>query len=144
MYTDEGTTFLISEEKICKYVDQQVFGIWLVIILQSFLFVTHSQYVLSTIDSSNTYLFSILLQFQMFIHSQKRNPQTHLKDPNMVWDFFASNPQATHQVVIGRKHLSNVTFFPCCPVSILVFGSRCTRWFSFHARLWLSYIQNGQ
>jgi catalase len=34
----------------------------------------------------------------MFIHSQKRNPQTHLKDPNMVWDFFASNPQATHQV----------------------------------------------
>ncbi|CAF1117342.1 unnamed protein product [Rotaria sordida] len=35
--------------------------------------------------------------FQMFIHSQKRNPQTHLKDPNMVWDFFASNPQATHQ-----------------------------------------------
>ncbi|CAF0854122.1 unnamed protein product [Adineta steineri] len=35
--------------------------------------------------------------FQMFIHSQKRNPQTHLKDPNMVWDFFANHPQATHQ-----------------------------------------------
>jgi catalase len=34
----------------------------------------------------------------MFIHSQKRNPQTHLKDPNMVWDFFANHPQATHQV----------------------------------------------
>ncbi|CAF2909979.1 unnamed protein product [Rotaria sp. Silwood2] len=35
--------------------------------------------------------------FQMFIHSQKRNPQTHLKDPNMVWDFFANHPMATHQ-----------------------------------------------
>jgi len=41
---------------------------------------------------------NLFFQFQMFIHSQKRNPQTHLKDPNMVWDFFASNPQATHQV----------------------------------------------
>lgn len=35
--------------------------------------------------------------FQMFIHSQKRNPQTHLRDPNMVWDFFANHPMATHQ-----------------------------------------------
>lgn len=35
--------------------------------------------------------------FQMFIHSQKRNPETHLKDPNMVWDFFACHPQAMHQ-----------------------------------------------
>ncbi len=34
----------------------------------------------------------------MFIHSQKRNPETHLKDPNMVWDFFSSHPMATHQV----------------------------------------------
>ena len=34
----------------------------------------------------------------MFIHSQKRNPQTHLKDANMVWDFFANHPMATHQV----------------------------------------------
>jgi catalase len=33
----------------------------------------------------------------MFIHSQKRNPHTHLKDPNMVWDFFSQHPMATHQ-----------------------------------------------
>jgi catalase len=43
-------------------------------------------------------IFVFCFKFQMFIHSQKRNPQTHLKDPNMVWDFFATNPQATHQV----------------------------------------------
>jgi catalase len=47
-------------------------------------------------------------KFQMFIHSQKRNPQTHLKDPNMVWDFFASNPQATHQV---KKNILKIKIF---------------------------------
>jgi catalase len=43
----------------------------------------------------------------MFIHSQKRNPQTHLKDPNMVWDFFATNPQATHQVIQNHSFEEN-------------------------------------
>jgi catalase len=36
--------------------------------------------------------------FPSFIHTQKRNPQTHLKDPNMVWDFFTLRPETTHQV----------------------------------------------
>ncbi len=55
----------------------------------------------------------------MFIHSQKRNPQTHLKDPNMVWDFFANHPQATHQVIanIIRRTLKSDHF------SFLVFVS---------------------
>lgn len=35
--------------------------------------------------------------FPSFIHTQKRNPQTHLKDPNMVWDFFTLRPETTHQ-----------------------------------------------
>ena len=62
----------------------------------------------------------------MFIHSQKRNPETHLKDPNMVWDFFASNPQATHQV--KQIALKNINHFPNCVhlVSHSLFGSRCT------------------
>ncbi len=46
----------------------------------------------------------------MFIHSQKRNPQTHLKDPNMVWDFFSNHPMATHQV---RYFLINSNFNSC-------------------------------
>jgi catalase len=59
----------------------------------------------------------------MFIHSQKRNPETHLKDPNMVWDFFATNPQATHQVKkIFVKILLQVFFL----VSHSLFGSWCT------------------
>ncbi|XP_055919072.1 catalase-like [Eupeodes corollae] len=38
--------------------------------------------------------------FPSFIHTQKRNPQTHLKDPDMFWDFFALRPEATHQFAI--------------------------------------------
>ncbi|KAI4894251.1 hypothetical protein NFI96_030248 [Prochilodus magdalenae] len=36
--------------------------------------------------------------FPSFIHSQKRNPQTHLKDPDMVWDFWSLRPESLHQV----------------------------------------------
>ena len=37
--------------------------------------------------------------FPSFIHTQKRNPQTHLKDPNMFWDFITLREETTHQVV---------------------------------------------
>jgi len=36
--------------------------------------------------------------FPSFIHTQKRNPQTHLKDANMFWDFITLRPETTHQV----------------------------------------------
>lgn len=36
--------------------------------------------------------------FPSFIHTQKRNPQTHLKDPDMFWDFLSLRPESTHQV----------------------------------------------
>ncbi|XP_045197713.1 catalase-like isoform X3 [Mercenaria mercenaria] len=36
--------------------------------------------------------------FPSFIHTQKRNPQTHLKDPDMFWDFISLRPETTHQV----------------------------------------------
>ncbi|CAN0437962.1 unnamed protein product, partial [Ectocarpus sp. 13 AM-2016] len=32
-----------------------------------------------------------------FIHTQKRNPRTHLKDPDMFWDFISLRPETTHQ-----------------------------------------------
>lgn len=37
--------------------------------------------------------------FPSFIHTQKRNPTTHLKDPDMFWDFLTLRPEATHQVL---------------------------------------------
>lgn len=37
--------------------------------------------------------------FPSFIHTQKRNPVTHLKDPDMFWDFLSLRPESTHQVL---------------------------------------------
>ncbi|CAK4493584.1 unnamed protein product [Aphanomyces euteiches] len=36
--------------------------------------------------------------FPSFIHTQKRNPATHLKDADMFWDFISLRPETTHQV----------------------------------------------
>ena len=33
-------------------------------------------------------------KFPDFIHTQKRNPVTNLKDPEAMWDFWSLNPQA--------------------------------------------------
>ncbi|XP_046913181.2 catalase isoform X2 [Dermatophagoides farinae] len=48
---------------------------------------------------NNTPIFFIRdpILFPSFIHTQKRNPQTNLKDANMIWDFFSLVPATTHQ-----------------------------------------------
>ena len=40
------------------------------------------------------------LKFQDFIHSQKRDPKTGLRDPTMQWDFWSLSPESLHQVTI--------------------------------------------
>ncbi|CAH1101580.1 unnamed protein product [Psylliodes chrysocephalus] len=35
--------------------------------------------------------------FPMFIHSQKKNPVTNLRDWDMFWDFFSKRPESVHQ-----------------------------------------------
>jgi catalase len=37
-------------------------------------------------------------KFPDFVHTQKRNPATNTKDPNMVWDFWSQSPEAMHQI----------------------------------------------
>jgi catalase len=39
-------------------------------------------------------------KFQNFIHTQKRHPQTNLRDMDMQWDFWSMCPEALHQVTI--------------------------------------------
>ena len=42
-------------------------------------------------------------KFPHFIHTQKRDPQTHLThadDSTMFWDYLSQNPEAVHQVMI--------------------------------------------
>ncbi len=40
------------------------------------------------------------LKFQDFIHSQKRHPQTGMRDNTMQWDFWSLSPESLHQVTI--------------------------------------------
>ena len=51
---------------------------------------------------NNTPVFFIKdpLKFPDFIHTQKRDPRTHLKNPNAVWDFWSLSPEALHQILI--------------------------------------------
>ncbi|KAL7293618.1 hypothetical protein TKK_0012703 [Trichogramma kaykai] len=51
---------------------------------------------------NNTPIFFVKdpLMFPSFIHTQKRNPATHLKDADMFWDFLTLRPESTHQVLI--------------------------------------------
>ncbi|KAI1314753.1 hypothetical protein EDD11_001768 [Mortierella claussenii] len=51
---------------------------------------------------NNTPVFFIRdpLKFPDFIHTQKRNPQTNLKDPDAFWDFLSLSPESLHQVTI--------------------------------------------
>jgi catalase len=48
---------------------------------------------------NNTPIFFIRdgIKFPDFIHSQKYDPYTNRQEPENIWDFFASSPEATHQ-----------------------------------------------
>ncbi|KAF4070278.1 hypothetical protein AMELA_G00293890 [Ameiurus melas] len=52
------------------------------------------------LTGNNTPIFFIrdALLFPSFIHSQMRNPQTQLQDPDMLWDFWSLCPESLHQV----------------------------------------------
>jgi catalase len=65
---------------------------------------------------NNTPVFFIRdpLKFGDFIHTQKRDPQTNLKSPTMMWDFWSLSPESLHQVTIlfsdrgtpdGHRHM---------------------------------------
>ncbi|QDU32108.1 Catalase [Poriferisphaera corsica] len=51
---------------------------------------------------NNTPIFFIRdgVKFPDFIHTQKRCPMRHVKDPNMMWDFWSLSPESLHQVTI--------------------------------------------
>eukprot|EP00850_Spirogloea_muscicola_P003495 SM000014S00283 [mRNA] locus=s14:479093:481820:- [translate_table: standard] len=52
--------------------------------------------------ANNTPVFFIRdgIKFPDLIHSQKRHPRTHLKDPDAYWDFLSLTPESAHQVLI--------------------------------------------
>lgn len=87
---------------------------------------------------NNTPIFFIRdgIKFPDFIHTQKRNPQTNLKDPNMFWDFLSLTPESLHQVMRlfcnlgtpdGFRHMDG-------------FGSHTFMWYNEEGKyVWVKY-----
>ena len=84
---------------------------------------------------NNTPVFFIRdpLKFPDFIHTQKRNPATNLKDPDMFWDFLSLTPESLHQVTIlfsdrgtprSYRHMNGYT-------------SHTFTWYTDDARYWI-------
>lgn len=40
------------------------------------------------------------LKFSDFVHAQKRDPHTNLRNPTMMWDFWSLSPESLHQITI--------------------------------------------
>ncbi|SDV50530.1 catalase [Chitinasiproducens palmae] len=54
------------------------------------------------IVGNNTPVFFIRdpLKFPDFIHTQKRDPRTNMRDANTIWDFWSRSPESLHQITI--------------------------------------------
>ena len=51
-------------------------------------------------NNTPTFFSKDAIKFPDFIHTQKRDPQTNLKSPTMMWDFWSHAPESLHQVTI--------------------------------------------
>ena len=54
------------------------------------------------IVGNNTPVFFVRdpLKFPDFIHTQKRHPNTNMRSPTAMWDFWSLSPESLHQVTI--------------------------------------------
>lgn len=87
---------------------------------------------------NNTPIFFIRdpILFPSFIHTQKRNPATHCKDPDAMWDFIGLRPETTHQVSFlfsdrgtpdGYRFILTLhTPYYICPLILTVIKIVCT------------------
>ncbi|WP_026074400.1 catalase KatA [Brevibacillus massiliensis] len=87
---------------------------------------------------NNTPVFFIrdAIKFPDFIHSQKRHPQTHLKNPTAVWDFWSLSPESLHQVTI----LMSDRGIPATYRHMHGFGSHTFKWVNAKGEgVWIKY-----
>ncbi|MBD8006075.1 catalase [Bacillus sp. Sa1BUA2] len=87
---------------------------------------------------NNTPVFFIrdAIKFPDFIHTQKRDPQTHLKNPNAVWDFWSLSPESLHQVTI----LMSDRGIPATFRHMHGFGSHTFKWTNAEGEsVWVKY-----
>ncbi|ALS29882.1 catalase [Paenibacillus sp. 32O-W] len=87
---------------------------------------------------NNTPVFFIrdAIKFPDFIHTQKRHPQTHLKNPNAVWDFWSLSPESLHQVTI----LMSDRGIPATYRHMHGYGSHTFKWVNAKGEaVWVKY-----
>lgn len=87
---------------------------------------------------NNTPVFFIrdAIKFPDFIHTQKRHPQTHLKNPNAVWDFWSLSPESLHQVAI----LMSDRGIPATLRHMHGYGSHTFKWVNADGQgVWVKY-----
>ncbi|NVY96558.1 catalase [Lactobacillus sp. DCY120] len=90
------------------------------------------------IVGNNTPVFFINdpLKFPDFIHSQKRDPQTHLRSDEMQWDFWAHYPEALHQVTYLMGDRGN----PASYRTMNGYGSHTFKWVNAQGeQYWIKY-----
>ncbi|MEK3888707.1 catalase KatA [Bacillus sp. FSL K6-3431] len=87
---------------------------------------------------NNTPVFFIrdAIKFPDFIHTQKRDPQTHLKNPTAVWDFWSLSPESLHQVTT----LMSDRGIPATLRHMHGFGSHTFKWVNAEGEgVWVKY-----
>ncbi|MBO0991721.1 catalase KatA [Bacillus sp. SD088] len=87
---------------------------------------------------NNTPVFFIrdAIKFPDFIHTQKRDPQTHLKNPTAVWDFWSLSPESLHQVSI----LMSDRGIPATFRHMNGYGSHTFKWVNAQGEaVWVKY-----
>lgn len=87
---------------------------------------------------NNTPIFFIrdAIKFPDFIHSQKRDPKTHLKNPTAIWDFWSLSPESLHQVtyLMGDRGL------PATWRHMNGYGSHTFKWVNEKGEpVWIKY-----
>ncbi|CRK80992.1 catalase KatA [Neobacillus massiliamazoniensis] len=87
---------------------------------------------------NNTPIFFIrdAIKFPDFIHTQKRDPQTHLKNPTAVWDFWSLSPESLHQVT----YLMGDRGIPATFRHMNGYGSHTFKWVNAEGKaVWVKY-----
>ncbi|MBR7554786.1 catalase [Allobacillus sp. GCM10007491] len=87
---------------------------------------------------NNTPIFFIrdAIKFPDFIHTQKRNPQTNLKDKNAVWDFWSQSPESMHQIT----YLHGDRGIPATYRHMNGYGSHTYKWVNEEGEaFWVKY-----
>lgn len=95
------------------------------------------------IVGNNTPVFFIRdgMKFPDFIHSQKRLPDTNLRDADMQWDFWTNSPESAHQVtyLMGDRGL------PGSWRKMNGFGSHTYQWINADGeKFWIKYHFHNQ